>query len=102
DNFSTRYLLNDFAWQHGVPWLYGACVASQGAAAAFVPPDFPCLRCLFDREPPPGSAPTCDTAGIIWPAVAAVVSYQLTAAMKILTGAPLAPRLMQVDLWVDN
>ena len=56
----------------------------------FLPPSFPCLRCIFESEPPAGSAPTCDTAGILWPAVGAVVSYQITAAFKILTAQSIA------------
>src|SRR3990172_4789294 len=99
DNFQTRYLLNDIAWKTGNPWIYGACVGAGGIAAAFVPESFPCLRCVFEAEPPPGTAPTCDTAGIIWPAVGAVVSYQVTAALKILTGKEFKPQLLQFDVW---
>src|SRR5262249_27938335 len=102
DNFQTRYLINDFAWKQNIPWIYGACVASTGVAAAFVPPDFPCLRCLFESEPSPGSAQTCDTAGIIWPAVGAVVSYQMSAAFRLLIGRELRPKLYQTDVWEDH
>lgn len=102
DNFQTRYLLNDFAWQKGIPWVYGACVASSGMAGAFVPPRFPCFRCLFESEPPTGTGQTCDTAGIVWPAVAAVVSFQTTAMLKILTGHQLEPRMLHLDVWVDQ
>ncbi|HSE40528.1 MAG TPA: ThiF family adenylyltransferase [Acidobacteriota bacterium] len=99
DNFQVRLLLNDYCWQKNIPWIYGACVGSSGTAAPFLPPSFPCLRCVFEGEPPPGSAPTCDTAGILWPAVGAVVSYQITAALKILTGNEITPEIMQMDLW---
>jgi len=102
DNFQTRYLINDFSWKSGVPWIYGACVSSTGVACAFIPDAFPCLRCLFETEPAAGSAQTCDTAGIIWPAVGAVVSFQIAAAMKILTGADVAPELFQVDVWQNH
>jgi adenylyltransferase/sulfurtransferase len=117
DNFQTRYLINDYAWKNNVPWIYGACVGSTGVSSAFIPESFPCLRCLFEDEPPPGTAPTCDTAGIIWPAVGVVVSYQVAAAFKILTGRgdsrghqgqaqglPLqqAPELLQVDVWENH
>lgn len=102
DNFQTRYLLNDVSWKYEIPWVYGACVAASGVASAFVPQSFPCLRCIFESEPPPGSAPTCDTAGIIWPAVGTVVSYQISAAFKILTGATMTPELLQVDLWENR
>lgn len=99
DNFQTRYLVNDFAWKQGIPWVYGACVGSSGVAAAFVPDSFPCLRCVFESEPPAGSAPTCDTAGILWPAVGAVVSWQVTAALKLLTGREVLPQMCQLDVW---
>jgi adenylyltransferase/sulfurtransferase len=99
DNFQTRYLLNDVAWKIRIPWIYGACVGATGVASAFVPDEFPCLRCIFENEPPPGSAPTCDTAGIIWPAVGMVVSYQIAAAFRILTGAELRPEILQFDVW---
>jgi len=102
DNFQTRYLLNDLAWKWGKPWIYGACVSANGIASAFVPPDFPCLRCIFDSEPAAGSAPTCDTAGIIWPAVGAVVSYQIAAALKLLAGETLKPELLQMDIWESH
>ena len=99
DNFQTRYLLNDFAWKQRIPWIYGACVGSSAVACAFVPPDFPCLRCLFEAEPAAGSAPTCDTAGIIWPAVGTVVAYQVATAFQILVGHDLSAQLLQADLW---
>jgi adenylyltransferase/sulfurtransferase len=99
DNFQVRFLLNDYSWKHNIPWIYGACVGSTGTASAFLPPKFPCLRCIFESEPPAGSAPTCDTAGILWPAVGSVVSYQVTAAFKILTRHPITPQILQMDVW---
>jgi molybdopterin/thiamine biosynthesis adenylyltransferase len=99
DNFQIRFLLNDYSWKQNVPWIYGACVGSTGTASAFLPPAFPCLRCIFESEPPAGSAPTCDTAGILWPAVGSIVSYQITAALKILTGNPITSEILQMDVW---
>src|SRR5580658_62428 len=37
DNFETRYLMNDFAVDRGVPWVYGAAVGSYGIAMPVVP-----------------------------------------------------------------
>jgi adenylyltransferase/sulfurtransferase len=102
DNFHTRYLVNDFAWKNNVPWVYGACVGATGVACAFIPESFPCLRCLFEEEPPPGTAPTCDTAGIIWPAVGTVVGYQIGAAFKILTGQAQPAELLHFDIWENH
>jgi len=102
DNFQTRFLINDYAWKHHKPWIYGACVGSTGVAAAFIPDAFPCLRCIFENEPPPGLSPTCDTAGIIWPVVGSVVAYQIAAALKILVNESLQQELFQCDLWENH
>ena len=32
DNFETSYLINDFAVERGLPWVYGAAVGSYGIA----------------------------------------------------------------------
>ena len=45
----------------------------------------PCLRCIFEQAPPPGLNPTCDTAGVIGPAVSIVSNYQVAETLKILT-----------------
>jgi adenylyltransferase/sulfurtransferase len=102
DNFQTRYLLNDISWKNSIPWIYGACVASSGLACAFVPDSFPCLRCLFETEPTPGSGETCDTAGIVWPAVGSIVSFQIACALKLLTEKTLRPEFLQVDVWENR
>src|SRR5262249_45532640 len=64
DNFETRFLLNDVCLRAGIPWVYGACVGAYGLALLVRPRLSPCLRCLLDERPAPGSGPTCDTAGV--------------------------------------
>ena len=61
----------------------------------------PCLRCIFPDPPPTGSQETCDTAGVIGPAVNVVASLEAVTAMKILAGGPEAvePKLTIVDVW---
>lgn len=99
DNFETRYLINDFSVKHSIPWVYGGCVGSCGVAFAFQPGSGPCLQCLFPERPEPGSMDTCDTAGIIAPAVHAVAAFQTTQTLKLLTGAPVEARIFQFDVW---
>lgn len=90
DNFETRFLLNDVSVKLGVPYVYGGVIATRGMAATFVPGDgehaTPCLRCVLPEAPPPGSTPTCDTAGVLGPAVAIVAAHQAADAMKVLLG----------------
>ncbi|NWG12332.1 MAG: ThiF family adenylyltransferase [Acidobacteria bacterium] len=104
DNFETRYLLNDASLRWNVPWVYGACVGAYGMCVAFVPRRTPCLRCLLELMPPPGSAPTCDTAGVIGPIVHLVAAMQSAEALKLLTGRTdqLNRSLVCVDLWENR
>jgi len=101
DNFETRYLINDAAIKHDIPWVYGACIASQGLVMPILPGDTPCLRCVFETMPPPGASPTCDTAGIISPVVQVVSALQVTEAIKILSGhrEAVVRRLLSVEVW---
>ena len=104
DNFETRYLINDASAKLGIPWVYGAVVGGGGATMTVRPGLTPCLRCLFEVMPAPGSAPTCDTAGVALPAVAVIASIQAAEAIKLLSGRPelLHGGLLQFDVWENR
>jgi adenylyltransferase/sulfurtransferase len=104
DNFGTRYLINDACVKHHVNWIYGAAVGSYGVTMTVQPGATPCLRCVFEEAPPAGSAPTCDTAGVIMPIISVVASVQVTEAIKLLTGDldALHKSLMQFDVWKNE
>jgi adenylyltransferase/sulfurtransferase len=103
DNFETRFLLNDAALKFGIPWVYGGCIGAEGQTMTILPGDTPCLRCLIPESPPPGTTPTCDTAGILGPIVDIVASLQAAEALKILTGhlEAINRSLTVIELW-DN
>ena len=103
DNFETRFLLNDAAVKHQLPWVYGGCIGSEGQTMTIIPGRTPCLRCLMPEAPPPGSTPTCDSAGILGSIVNVIASLQSCEALKILTGhVDAISRSLQVfELW-DN
>jgi sulfur carrier protein ThiS adenylyltransferase len=102
DNFDTRLLINDVSQKVKVPWIYGACVGSYGITYTIIPGETPCLNCLLETVPLAGA--TCDTVGIISPAVQMVVAYQGAEALKILVGdqASLRSRLTSFDLWSNQ
>ena len=101
DNLETRFLINDASVKLGIPWVYGAVISSTGLVMPIVPGRTPCLRCVFESAPPPGTTPTCDTAGVIGPVVGVVASLQAAEAMKILTGNldDVRSELLSVDVW---
>lgn len=104
DNFEIRFLMNDVAVKRRIPWVYGACVGADGMVMPILPGETPCLRCVWDRPPPPGISPTCDTAGILAATVHIVAALQSVEALKILTGQPdaLNRKLVQVDVWTGR
>ncbi|WP_040209260.1 thiazole biosynthesis adenylyltransferase ThiF [Neobacillus jeddahensis] len=102
DNFETRMTMNDVSQKVGVPWIYGACVGSYGISYTIIPEKTPCLACLLETVPLGGL--TCDTAGIISPAVNMVVAHQTGEALKILVGDvdSLRNKLVSFDLWKNK
>jgi sulfur carrier protein ThiS adenylyltransferase len=102
DNFDTRMLINDISQKFKIPWIYGACVGSYGISYTMIPEVTPCLNCLMETIPIGGL--TCDTAGIISPAVQTVVAYQVTEALKILVEDydALRNKIVSFDLWKNE
>jgi len=115
DNFTTRFLLNDACLHLGLPWVYTGVIASYGMTATFIPDGAAdklprpggsrrsatgCLRCMIGELPAPGTTPTCDTAGVIGPAVSLVTSVAAGEAMKLLIGrGTLNPGVIHMDVW---
>jgi molybdopterin-synthase adenylyltransferase len=101
DNFELRYLLNDAAVKLGRPWIYGGVISTHGMSMTIRPGVTPCLRCVFPESPAPGDAPTCDTAGVLGPAVGLVSSIQAAEAIKFLSGdvEALSQSLLMTDIW---
>ena len=109
DNFVTRYLINDACVKLGKPWIYCGVLATYGMSMTIRPGITPCLRCVMGELPAPGTVPTCDTAGILGPAVTLMGSVVAAEAIKLLlqradpAPAGAAPALntgmIHMDLW---
>lgn len=122
DNFETRYLLNDLAVSRGTPYVYGGAVGVTGVSMTVLPQSAkrqaassgkgmwddaqatPCLRCVFPEAPPPGTSPTCDTAGVLGPIVMMIAAHQAAQAIKLLTGnvAAVDRSLLSIDAWGND
>ncbi len=120
DNLETRYLANDCAVKHGIPLMYGGAVGSAGLAYAILPHTeekttaweraaggskaTPCLRCIFEDASVPGGLATCDTVGVLGPAASIIANFQVTEALKLLTGnlERVSPTLLNIDLWANS
>lgn len=118
DNFETRYLINDVCVGDGRPWIYSAAVGAYAAGMNILPrqpadADVPawaaqaaptaCLACLFPAAPQ-GEVATCETAGVLGPAVNMAASIATAEALKYLSGQPGAMRrtMLSFDLWTGD
>jgi molybdopterin/thiamine biosynthesis adenylyltransferase len=100
DNFETRYLVNDFAVAHNIPWIYGAAVGSYGIKMSIIPGRTACLKCVYP-EPPAGAQPTCETAGVLGPVTTAIAALQAADALRILShhADEVTSTITTIDLW---
>lgn len=104
DNFETRYLINDFAVEKSLPWVFAGCVGAEGQTIAILPGKSPCLSCFLPEPPPAASMPTCESAGVLAPIVSVVAAYQAMEAIKLLSGnaAAVNPQLSVFDMWNNH
>jgi molybdopterin/thiamine biosynthesis adenylyltransferase len=103
DNFETRYLLNDYSVEQNKPWIYAGAVGSYAVTMNILPGKTACLACIFPA-PPTGTVETCDTGGILNPAVNLAASIETSEAMKWIVGAHdrMRPTLLSWDVWSNE
>lgn len=111
DNFEVRYLINDACVSRGTAWVHAGIVGASGQAMLIEPPRTACFRCLLPDPPPPESMQTCDSVGVLGPAVGVIASWQAMLGVKYLvergSESPNPPaesqsaqgRLTVFDLW---
>ncbi|MFG0257091.1 MAG: ThiF family adenylyltransferase [Phycisphaerales bacterium JB043] len=101
DSFETRYLLNDLAISASIPMVYAGVVGTRATTMTILPERGPCLRCVCENPPPSGSVETCDSVGVLGPAVGAIASIQSAEAIKILADAheDVSRDLIEIDVW---
>ncbi|MGY6587234.1 MAG: molybdopterin-synthase adenylyltransferase MoeB [Wenzhouxiangella sp.] len=100
DNFPTRYLVNRYCVDRGLPMVYGAVMEFSGQVAVFdTASGGACYRCLFPEPPAPEDAPNCSQAGVLGVMPGIIGCLQAIEALKQLLnlGEPLTDRLLLVD-----
>lgn len=80
DNFPTRYILNECAIKKGVPLVFGSIWGMEGRLSFLIPPETPCLKCIYPEAPPSETFPVVGaTPGVVG-------SLQALEVLKYLTG----------------
>ena len=105
DNFTARYLINDFCVKFNKPFIYGAIHQFEGQVSVFNYTDAsgnlgPTYRCLFPEQPSELEIPNCATIGVLGILPGMLGMYQANEVIKIITGigTVLSGQLLMLDL----
>ena len=98
DNLVTRFLINEYAAQKKIPWIYAGAIRTL-ATVFPVLPGKPCFRC-FQRSTK--ETESCETSGVLATATITAATLQFNMALKLLLGEKVASELQRVDVWHNN
>jgi adenylyltransferase/sulfurtransferase len=99
DNFSTKFLLNDYCVQLGKPAVFASVYQYEGQLQV-VRPGSACLRCVWPEATRDGIVGNCSEAGVLGPVPGIFGGLQSFEAMKLLLDLPgqLNGEVMVLDL----
>lgn len=98
DDLHTKFRVNDAACALGKVALIGGIVRFVGQLQT-IWPGAACYRCLFEDPPPPGSAISCQQAGVLGPACGLVAGLMAQEVRAILRRQPAyAGAVLTLDL----
>jgi molybdopterin/thiamine biosynthesis adenylyltransferase/molybdopterin synthase catalytic subunit/rhodanese-related sulfurtransferase len=99
DNFSTKFLLNDYCVQLGKPVVFSSVYQYEGQLQ-IVLPGSACLRCVWPEATRDGIVGNCSEAGVLGPVPGIFGGLQAFEAMKLLLDLPgqLKDELLVLDL----
>ena len=98
DNFTTRFMINQFCVAEQTPLVSGAAIRWEGQISTFTnQPGTPCYHCLYGQEGEEDES--CTENGVLAPVVGIIGSMQATEAIKLICGAgsTLESRLLILD-----
>ncbi len=105
DNFTARYLINDYCVKLNKPFVYGAIHQFEGQVSVFNFKDSdgnlgPTYRCLFPEQPSDLEIPNCATIGVLGILPGMLGMYQANEVIKMITGigTVLSGQLLMIDL----
>jgi adenylyltransferase/sulfurtransferase len=90
DDLGTKFVANAACVAARVPLVVAAVSGWHGQLLVVRPGQTACYRCVYQGEPPPGSVPSCEAAGILGPVAGVVGSLQAVEALRICLGLPSA------------
>jgi molybdopterin/thiamine biosynthesis adenylyltransferase len=99
DSLATKLAVNDACVLLGRPLVAAGIAGWEGQLLVVEPGRSACYRCVYRREPPEGSVPTCAGAGILGPVAGVLGALQALEALRLCLGlgAAAGGRLLLFD-----
>jgi molybdopterin/thiamine biosynthesis adenylyltransferase len=99
DNFESKFLINDVCVGLEKPFSHAGVSGTYGQTMTVVPGKSPCIRCVFDEVPAPGTVKTPAETGVFGTVPGVFGILQATEAVKYLInrGSLLTGRLLTWD-----
>ncbi len=96
DNLETRFLINDVALKHKIPFVYASALGERGYVYSILPSNAEraCFECIFKDSK---ARETCETAGVMNTTTSAISVLQINQAMKIILGKEVEEELFFFD-----
>lgn len=99
DNLETRFLINKYAKERKLVFIYGAAAGSISVVYT-VTTNSPCLECVFGKSK---NFMTCENLGIIAPTTHIVASIQVSEAVKLIVDKDnYESKIIRFDIWKNS
>ncbi len=98
DNFSDKFLLNDYSVLLNKKLVHAGAVGFEGQVLTVIPGKSACLRCYFP-EVPPDFREGCKDLGVFAPCVGVISTIQANEVLKLVLGIgkPLINRVLKFN-----
>lgn len=98
DRITPRYILNRACFELGIPYVFGAAIEAFGSVSTFIPPETPCLECLY-KSLTDDDLPKCSIVGVHPSVLGITSSIEVSEAIRIIIGEN--PHLLGKLLYID-
>ncbi len=98
DNFSDKFLLNDFSVSLNKKFVHAGAIGFEGQVLTVIPKQSSCLRCYFP-EAPSDFRQSCKELGVFGPCVGVISTIQANEVLKLILGIgePLTDRILKFN-----
>lgn len=93
DNLKTRFLINDYAKKHNIPWIFGSAIRQEGMV--FVTDGSPCFECIFKNT---NLEENCEIEGVLNSISNIIGALEVHMVYKLINNEKIPKELLKINL----